>query len=163
MSTVNSGIVLRVLPRTVFTFTGLGASPAAATVPVAQHIDVTPFTEAELQIRFHAGSTGLSAGQTVSVSVLPEGYTFDDPTAVFTGTPATFTTPAGGPAALPFYTLLPVPTGFGRLLSVSVVANGGNVAGANYQFALSLDLLLKGGDPGAIAMMPNGFRGYRIM
>jgi hypothetical protein len=161
MSTVNSGITIRVCPRTLFTFTGLGAS-GATTIPIAQHIDIAPFTEAELAIRLHSGTT-MSAGQTLSFSVLPDGYAFDDPTAVFSGTASTYTTSPVGPPTTPFYNVLQVSGSFGRLLSVNIVATQGSTGGTAFQPAISLDLVLKGGDPGGMATMLNGFRGYRIL
>jgi hypothetical protein len=162
MATINSGITVRLLSRTVFNVPG--GINTSITFPIASHLDTSVFTEADLLVRFHGGTGGTSlpsAGQTATVNVLPDGYDFADPASVFTGS-SIASAQITNSTSIPYYTVLAIPTPFGRLLSFNLVVVQTSTGGA-ITVALSLDINLKGGDPTGMPLMPNGFRGYRIM
>jgi hypothetical protein len=160
MATINSGITLRLMPLTSFTLTNIKASSSIA-FPIAQHIEAGVFTEADLIVRLHSGTT-MSAGQSVAFSIVPDGWDFEDPTGSFLGTALATFTQSGAPT-LPAYSVTSTGTSaFGRFLSVSMPATQPSTA-ATLVVVASVDLVLKGGDPTNLPRSPNGFVGYRIM
>jgi hypothetical protein len=176
MATINGGMTMRIIPRQGYIFTGLGAS-GQATVMIASHIDVSAFQEADLLVRLHPQSV-IPSGANVVVGLVTDGYTFDDPApAVAAGQFFFGSAPAAGlPGCVqitssntpPFFAVASMNQGstttpFGRLLAVQMIATQGTTGGANFGVFMSLDLVLKGGDPRMLAMNPNSFRGYRIM
>ncbi len=162
MSTVNSGVAIRVLPRTVFNMLGLSNGGTAAFL-IARHIDITPFTEAEFLVRVHSGTsiTGTGPGM-FQVQPVIDAYDFADPATDFNLPVAGATTTINSGTAVPSVAVLNVGTTFGRLLGIQLTGTGGASMSA-LSLALSLDLIVKGGDPAAISGMPNAFRGYRII
>ena len=83
MPTTNSGVTMRLLPITSFTFSGLGAN-AGMTIAIAQHIDVTSYTEAHVLFRYHAGTTfTASTTQKLQAAVYADGWDFEDPATLF--------------------------------------------------------------------------------
>jgi hypothetical protein len=164
MGTVNSGITIRLLPRTLYAFggaTGLVAG-GTVTVPIARHIDASTFTEGELMVRAHSGTSIAvgGGGGNFGIEVFDDGYDFEDPAVDFVAGLGLL--PINNATPIPFFGLLPVASPFGRLVGVQLIVNQ-NAANAALSIALSVDLVLKGGDPSALPMMPNGYRGYRIM
>jgi hypothetical protein len=165
-----SGMILRVIPFIKYDFGNLSAGQAA-TFPLAMHIDVSVFTEVDLIVRARSGS--IASGNFL-VALIPDGYTFDDPaTNYFPATPPAYgdagTAYFDMSATFPSYQVSSVgqnlgsssaPTG--RLIAVGLVATQGESGGA-LMLEFSADLVLKGGNPRALPMMPNGYRGYRIM
>jgi hypothetical protein len=179
MATVNSGLTIRVTPRALYNFTGLGAGPAQSVILIAQHIDVSVFQEVDILVRFHGG-TIIPTTATVTVGLLADGYDFSDPAPATTaGVPSAFFGPnvaSGQPGVVQATNATSFPamfissmnqgattTPFSRLLAVQLVAVGGTAAGAMFQALLSVDLVCKGGDPSHLPMMPNGFCGYRLL
>jgi hypothetical protein len=166
MSTINSGIVLRLLPKTTYDFSKIIAGPGNnQVITLAQHIDVAPFTEAVFIVRAHTLS--LAGAATITFSVVIDGYEFGDPGV--TG----FLQPnnaAGGPLGQvvmtngtpqPFFQNLNVPMSFGRFVAIQLTGTvpNGAVGGT---CAISVDLSLKGGDASSRAAVPNAFLGYSM-
>lgn len=80
MSTINSGVMMRLLPRTTFSgFTNL--TSGTVSFPLAQHIDITPFQEATFIVRVHTGTTVPHGSYTLNAQW--DGYDFEDPAAPF--------------------------------------------------------------------------------
>ena len=165
MSTVNGGVVLRLLPKTPFDFSKITAGAGNQQVlTLAQHIDVVPFTEATFIVRAHTLS--LAGTSQIIFSVVIDGYEFGDPGVGFLQP----NNAGGGPlgqvvmtnaTASPFFQNLSVPTNFGRFVAIQLTGTVpvGQVGGT---CSISVDLSLKGGDPSAIAFAPNSFMGYCI-
>lgn len=66
-----------------------------------------------------------------------------------------------GTFAAPSYALLTVAKPSGRLLSLSIVGHqGSNTTACNV--TLSIDITMKSGDPSALPLDYNTYRGYRI-
>jgi hypothetical protein len=166
MATVDGGITIRLLPRTVYSFggsTGLTANGSASFL-VARHFDLSVFTEADLLVRAHAGSAIGVLGGTFVVQAMYEGYDFQDPAADFLQNPS----PAGNVSmsnstTFPFFAVVSIPSPFGRHLAVQVTATQAGSTNAALTVALSVDLALKGGDPTAMSLAPNTYRGYQIL
>ena len=165
MSTINSGMVMRLLPRTVFDFTLHTNAGGSIRFPIAQHIDVSVFQEAVFIIRLHSG-TVCNVANGFTFNVLYDGYDFDDPATVFSqinlpgGASPIGNLQVGTPATVPFVQHIPVGTNFGRFLMLQLQVIG--VAGGTGTLITSVDLALKGGDPNDMAISPNTFRGYRL-
>jgi hypothetical protein len=166
MSTINSGIVLRLLPKTAYDFSKITAGVGnSQIITLAQHIDVAPFTEAVFIVRAHTLS--LAGAATITFSVVIDGYEFGDPGVTGFLQP---NNPAGAPlgqvqmtsgTVFPFFQNLAVPTNFGRFVAIQLTGAVpmGAVGGT---CAISVDLSLKGGDATMRAFVPNTFQGYRL-
>ena len=164
MSTVNSGLVLRLLPKTSYDFSKIIAGAGNNQVlTLAQHIDVAFFAEATFIIRAHAVS--IAGAASIVFGVVFDGYEFGDPGVTGFLQP---NVPAGGPIAQltmnssttgPFFNNLAVPVNFARFLAIQLTGNVpvGAVGGT---CTISVDLSLKGGDPSGRIAAPNTFLGY---
>jgi hypothetical protein len=174
MSTINSGLSMRIVPRSNYSFTALTATTGAAAVQLAQHIDVSVFTEADLMVRYHTGTT-VPTGATLLVGAVSDGYDFEDPANYFLP-PGTLTSASPGTIQItssttyPFYGVTSLGLGgstsaatpMGRLISIALFVTQGSTSG-NIIALLSVDLILKGGDPRSLPAMPNGYMGYRLL
>jgi hypothetical protein len=165
MATINSGITMRVMPINSFAFSGLGAG-AGMQFLVAQHIEAGVFTELDLIVRLHTG-TNMAAGQTLKVVVAQDGYDDQDPASLFAGANLATVTQSGA-ATVPFFSVATAAGGtgttpWGRYLGVYVSATQSGTGGTTFIANLSIDLVLKGGDPSSLPMSPNSFRGYRLL
>jgi hypothetical protein len=164
MATANTGITKRIAALATYPFDSLTDS-AVSSIIVGQHIGATTFTESDILVRFHTGTT-ITSGK-FRVAVVPDGYDFSDPAAAFVAPPiGGFTPPAGAvevssDTTFPFYAVVAGPAS-GRLVAVVLIATQGS-GGDALTAVLSVDLSLKGGAPGYAPWMPNGYRGYRIM
>jgi hypothetical protein len=155
MASINSGLIIRVLPRTAFDFANIQAGTFS--LPLVQKIAAGSFTEATWMIRLHAVNVGAMALLTFT-SIL-EGYDFGDPGMIFFQSGPTLNVNPG--ATAPFYNVLAAPTGTGRLLRLDLTATQPNPA-VPLNATISVDLSLKGGDGSAYAMAPNEFGGYGV-
>ena len=76
-----AGTVIRVVPKTFFTFSGVpGNAPGPTTLWLARKIDVSPWTELTAVIRLHSG-TSITGGAWTSpptISAYADGFTDDD-------------------------------------------------------------------------------------
>jgi hypothetical protein len=159
MSTVNGGIVIRLLPRTVFNVPA--SINTTITFPICAHVDAAAFQEADMIVRFHSGTSLPGAGQSATVNALADGYDFADPaTPFFTASVANGA--ITNASTIPLYTVVNIPQPFGRMLAFNLAVLQ-TAAGGAIAVALSLDLNLKAGDPAGMQMAPNGYRGYRTM
>ena len=143
-----AGRTLRVLDPTFydsFTATTLGAN-LSTTITVVEHISVVEYREATLLVRLHPG-TSLAAQATVTVSVVGDGFTEDDPATSFhTGTLGSVA--FAGANSVPAFALVQIKGDgtnvgyFGAMLAVTVTFAQGGTPG-NVQPYLSLDLAVK--------------------
>src|SRR5207245_1638191 len=116
----------RIIPRTSFVFDKLQGTQSQ-TITVAQHIDVGPFQEVDLVIRVHTAI--INAGCNITIAVLLDGWTAEDPAASFTqandfsGT-ALLSYGIGAAPTTPLVQVYPVGSTvqkpFGRLLTITV-------------------------------------------
>lgn len=138
-----SGQTTRILPRTDYDMSGLG-SGLASTTTIARRIDTSMWREGVVLARLHAAPSWPGSA-TIQVFVLVDGYTDEDPAAIWsaatgaaliTFTQGTDTPPTDKNAAL----LAP----FGPLVQVQIkFANAVGVSGP-FKVSLSIDLNLKG-------------------
>jgi hypothetical protein len=176
----DSSLRMRILPRTKYDFSNLQTTTSMSVV-LAQHIDASVFQEVDLIVRLHGGTNIANAASTIVVGVVPDGYDFSDPAPVTgAGAYGDFLTPAPvrvgvGAVAASSTTTIPsyqvaslnvgggaVPAPFGRLIAVTLYAAQGAASSALVA-VLSVDVVLKSGDPTALPLMPNGYRGYRLL
>jgi hypothetical protein len=151
-----SGITKRIAPIATYTFGNLAASTTGQVI-VGQHIDATTFTEADLLVRFHTGTT-IATG-TFTVGLVADGWTFNDPASAFLAS-LSRTIQVSSTSTFPFYGIVPVPPAWGRSLAVTLLATQGATMG-NLTAVMSADFALKGGDADGLPVGPNGNRGYR--
>src|SRR5258708_3315988 len=102
MTTVASGMTMRLIPKTTYTFSNLGNALTQA-ILLCQHIDCSVFQEASFLVRVHGGV--ITAGS-VKIDVVADGWTLEDPGIALTnvndagGTAlGNFTIPTGNPIA----------------------------------------------------------------
>ena len=155
MASINSGVIIRVLPRTSFDFGNI--QNGTFSFPLVQKIASGSFTEATWMIRLHAVTVGAAAAMTFT-SVL-EGYDFGDPGMIFFNTGPILNIAPG--ATAPFYNVLAAQVGTGRLLRLDLGATQPAAAVA-LSATISVDLALKGGDGSAYVMAANEFGGYGV-
>jgi hypothetical protein len=163
MATINSGITMRIIPQTLYDFSNLQGSQSM-NFPLGQHIEAGQFTEVDVLVRLHA-ATVMSEGQTLQVALFTDGYDFSDPASVFfsSGPIAEFS--QAGVPTLPAYNIFSASatdTPFGRYIAIQIGATQASSA-TTLIAAVSVDITLKGGDPSAMPMSPNSYRGYRIL
>src|SRR5579871_946232 len=151
-----SGVVRRLLPITTCTFSGAQGSQNLS-YTVAKHLELGPFTEATLLWRRHSG-TVIGTGATLVLTVGTDGYDFGDPSTNFdeqigTTTVSSFSTPIVTPVTFT--------SGLGRMLRCTI--KGTQPASPVSLIAvMSVDAILKGGDPTALMQGPNAACGYRV-
>ena len=142
MSRGGGGRTVEVCPPRDFTFTNLGLG-LSQTVLVAERIDCSAYETVDLIVRVHTDAT-MGAGSTISVEVVPDGFTSDDPAQPFYGgvlgnAPVTFiTAPSAGDIEVKTYT-----SGLGAMLAVRVVGDQANNAGTDVTARLSIELALR--------------------
>ena len=154
MATINGGLVARLLPMTTWTFSGLDAGQTENVIFTRQ-FNASVFTEGHLQIRMYESSV-LSAGTSIKVSAKSDAHAFDDPTDEFTQLQGSVTFTSAD--AVPGFRTLGI-TLFGRLLQVDILATQASPAAALVA-SMSVDLVLKGGDPAALDLRPGETLGY---
>ena len=155
MASINSGVIIRVLPRTSFDFGNIQGGTFS--FPLVQKISSSSFTEATWMIRLHAVNVG--AGAVMIFTSVLEGYDFGDPGTIFFSSGSTLSIPPATTA--PFYNVLAAPVGTGRLLRLDLAATQPGAAVA-CNAIISVDLALKGGDGSAYVMAANEFGGYGV-
>jgi hypothetical protein len=163
MATINSGITMRIIPQLFFQFGNVVASNHI-TVPLGVHIEAGPFTEVDVLVRLHNG-TSLAANQTLTINLLTDGYDFEDPGNPFFSASALASLPLTNANTVPYYGVFSASassTPFGRFLAITLQAQQ-PAAGGVFNVNISVDMTLKGGDPSAMPMAPNSYRGYRIL
>jgi MYXO-CTERM domain-containing protein len=73
MTTVASGMTMRLIPKTTYTFTNVATS-ASMSFLLCQHIDCSVFQEASFLIRAHSGTIGVTGTPTIKIDILADGY-----------------------------------------------------------------------------------------
>ena len=156
MSTVNGGLFRRLLPITTRDFSGIQGNMTMV-ITAATHVPAVAFSVAEVVFRLHTG-TSLGAGTSVTLAVHGDGYSDQDPSTTFDNTLASTSVSSW---TGPQLQILTVPPGFGRYLRATVTGVQ-PAAPQALVVVVSVDLVLKGGDPEGITGSPNEFRGYGI-
>ena len=140
-----AGTVIRVVPKTFFTFSGVpGNAPGPTTLWLARKIDVSPWTELTAVIRLHSG-TSITGGAWTSpptISAYADGFTDEDPSVFpgFTkqiGTPQSLGTSTTGPTM--FLMTVAAGSGSGSLIAFAL-AGQVNVVPTTSDIYLSMDL-----------------------
>jgi len=80
-----TGHTVRICPPRDFDFSNLGGSPASLTVTLEERIGAAQYDELDLIVRVHSATIGTDA--TVTVQVVSDGYTDDDPATEFFSSP----------------------------------------------------------------------------
>lgn len=153
-----TGMTMRIIPQTTYTFDNLAAGTDQVII-IAQHIDVGPFEEVDFMVRCYTGGFG-SAGCKIEVLAIPDGWTPESPTTRFLDNAAATTVLLDSSISLPFYSSTALSSGFGRLLTIGIMATQATPPVA-CNAVLSIDLAMKGGDPSGIMPSFNTYRGYR--
>ena len=137
-----AGQTMRLLPRTDYDAGGLGVG-GNATVVVARKLDTSRWREGVVLARLHAATW--PTGAAVKVIVAPDGYTDEDPAAIWavsTSTLITFTQGTDTPPAVKNASLT---APFGPLMQIQLqfaLVPGG--ATGTFKPSVSIDLNLKG-------------------
>jgi len=132
---------LRVLPKTDYDLTGLGAS-GVARVTVAQGIDVTVGREVDFIVRLHAAS--YASGALIQVMAFTDAPTPEDPAVNFRGGAAVMATFTGGQNVAPALAApQQVTVPFGGFLGVWLVFTQGANGNVTLTCSLSIDLVIK--------------------
>lgn len=140
-----SGTIIRVLPKTDYEYTSLGASASPGISTIARRIDTSKFREAILLVRLHA-STSWANGATVFCYWSLDSYTEEDPGATWANSPAntnllSFVQGADAPPAAKSAAIV---SPFGPLISIQLKFTQGTVGSIAFKPTISIDLNLKG-------------------
>ncbi len=135
-----SGQVIRLIGMTPYDFSNVATSSEGGAT-VAQHVDVSQFRYATLLIRMHSGTIS-GQGSKFKIKAFAEGYTSEDPTAVFgDATPVLSEEIVNGNTA-PFMISADLSSNMGSMVTVQISgeqdSNGGTLSGV-----FSMDLVLK--------------------
>lgn len=139
------GVIYRVLAKAPYDFSSV-ATGASQTYNIAKAIDVSAYREATAVIRLHAVSISASSTPSISVVVLPEAPTAEDPALDFIYNPGTVTTVVLSSASTaPQLVETNVSTPFGGFLRVNVLGNQPSAANkaTTFQVTLSIDIVAK--------------------
>lgn len=138
-----AGILVNVIPKTDFTFTGTGTSAIETTV--ARALNVVPYREGVLVARVHSKSTTGGSTQTLSVLVRQVAPSTDDPATDFAATTAIATASfaiGGGTAGAqaPVFSTFSAPfSPFVRVLLQATQSTTGSV----FTCSVSVDLVVR--------------------
>ncbi len=138
------GIVYRALVRTAYDWGNLSINNSQV-YTVAKNIDVSAYREATAIIRVHSLNITAATTPSVTVTVLPEGQTNEDPQLDFVASPASTTTIVLSNVAglAPLLNLTALTTPFGGYLRVKVSGNQGPAQSTTFQVTLSIDIVAK--------------------
>jgi hypothetical protein len=154
-----TGMTMRLVPRTPFNFDSLRVTTNQV-IWVVQHVDVSPFEEVDLVVRAHTASLG--TGATIKVEAFPDGWTPEDPALNFVdGSRSYALVTLDSSSSIPLYKTQALLSGFGKLLSIAVTGTMPSGSPVDCHAVLSIDLVMKGGDPSGIVPAFNTYRGYR--
>ncbi len=135
-----SGQVIRLVGMTSYDFSNVGVSSEGGAV-VAQHVDVSQFRYATLLIRMHSGTIAQQMA-VFKIKAFAEGYTSEDPTAVFGDATALLSEQIGAGDSAPFFIAADLSSNMGSMISVIISgqqdSNQGTLEGV-----FSMDLVLK--------------------
>jgi hypothetical protein len=166
---ISTSTTLRVIPRLDYEFSTLH-DDGFTYIPLGVHIDISPFQEVDLVVRVH--TVNIASGAKITVFASADGFTMEDPTtSFFAMAPAT---PPGGSAPPNYgavlldstttagaYLVTTLAGPLGRLIAVFLNPHQKSDSRVAITASISVDLVMKGGDPSGIAMAYNTYRGYR--
>jgi len=132
-----AGRTIRVCPPRDFTFTDLGTEDTQ-TITIAERIDSSQYDELDLMVRVHTAATIASA---ITVQVVSDGFTTDDPATEFFSTPIGSVELQGSPAAGTLR-VQNIASKLGAMVAVQVVGEQAVTPGTTTA-RLSIDLALK--------------------
>lgn len=150
---------MRLLCKTFYDFGSL-ATAANRTIALCQHIDVSVFQEISFLVRAHAGA--IASSNTITVNVLADGWTLEEPGLTLTNTQDASATVLDNVQytssfTAPVYSLIAVAKPAGRLLALNVIGHQ-NSSGTNCNITLSIDVTMKSGVPSALPLDYNTYR-----
>ena len=129
-----AGVVLPVLQKRVFDFGHIPVG-SAMVVTVAEHLDISQYTDCVLEVRTHEST--LSGGQ-IAVDLFGDGFTKDDPSLTFL-TQSALISEITAPDAVGLKTS--AGTAFGHF--ATLVIRGVRTSISPLNAALSVDLILR--------------------
>lgn len=135
-----AGQTVRILPRTDYDFSGL-ATGSTATVVIARKLDTSRWREAIIMMRLHAATWPASSQVTLTYG--PDGYTDEDPAAIWNTTPNTLLVFVQGSDAPPNVKVGSLSVPFGPLVKLNLLFVTAAAAGT-FKPSISVDLNLKG-------------------
>jgi hypothetical protein len=155
-----TGMTMRVFTRTPVNFDSL-RNDTNQVLWICQHIDVSPFEEVDLVVRAHTATIG--SGASIAVEAFPDGWTPEDPALTFVdGSRSYAIVTLSSSSSIPLYKTQALLSGFGRLVSIAVTGTmPAGMTPVDCHAVLSIDLVMKGGDPSGIVPAFNTYRGYR--
>ncbi len=137
------GRTVHVCPPRTFTFTKLGAG-LKQTLVLLERIDCSAFQTADLIVRVHTDAS-IDTDCFITVEVVPDGFTHDDPDQQFFAAeldpPVTFSgasPPSAGDVEVRTYS-----SGLGAMLAVRIIAEQSDPVGEDITARLSVDLVLR--------------------
>jgi hypothetical protein len=136
-----AGQIVRLLPRTDFDASGM-QSGLNTTVTIARKIDTSRWREAVLLVRLHAATW--ANAQFIQVLVAPDGFTDEDPGAIWNLTSTVVVTFTQGTDTVPSEKNIGVAAPFGPLMQVQLKFNNPVGASGTFKPSISIDLNLKG-------------------
>lgn len=136
-----SGTFIEICPPRVYDFSALAASAGAMIMPVAERISVHSWTEGSLVVRVHTIDIA-DAGDSIEVQVSTDGFTQEDPTAIFTGSQVAVATLDSGVQA-PFFSVTALTSPFAAMLRIDVAGVRGSAGVTALAAKLSIALSMK--------------------
>ncbi len=133
-----TGRTIRVCPPRDFDFSGLAASQEEI-VTVGERIDVSQYDELDLIVRLHEGT--LPTPGVLTVRVVSDGFTPDDPSVDFFGAPVGDVTFDDEPTA-PTLRVTSISSGLGAMIAVQVVGTQA-ASPVTISARVSIDVALK--------------------
>lgn len=140
-----SGININVVPRTLYKFDSVIANSTVFSFPIARYIDVSRYREVNGVLRVHTRSLLGTGTPKITVSLLPDAPTAQDPAQDFIG----LTNQQGSGAAFDIVNataapsaVLLLPTAIGPMLSVWLSVTAGTSTAA-LQATISVDINMK--------------------
>jgi len=137
-----AGQIIRILPRTDFDMTGLSGGGASGVVVIARKVDTSKWRECVLLARLHAAASW-PGGSTISLIAAPDGYTDEDPGAIWSFSSTTLITFTQGTDTPPAVKNANYAAPFGPLIQLQLKFALASAGGA-FKPSVSVDLNLKG-------------------
>lgn len=135
-----AGTLIEICPMRVYDFSLLNESAGQMSMPVAERIDVSQWTEGSLIVRVLTVDIE-AEGDDIAVTVSPDGFTYESPASIYVGAPvatAAFDSTMQAPGFLISALSLP----FGPMLRVDVagIRNTGGVTALSARLSICLSM-----------------------
>ena len=137
-----AGQTMRILPRTDYDMTGLSGGGASGVVVIARKLDTSRWRECVLLARLHAAASWPS-GSTINLVMAPDGYTDEDPAAIWTFSTTTLITFTQGTDTPPAVKNAGLTSPFGPLIQLQLKFSLASIGGT-FKPSVSVDMNLKG-------------------